>query len=264
MISKEKFYPGFEIKTISDPTIGFSLGENTFNKGVEIRKLDAIRKSLMDPNCNGPENVYAIMMDVGNKEDYEDLVSRRLLYGAVCYSKGKLGQEPIRSQGHIHKESKYTGWSTPEIYEIWEGKAVIYMQEYGDDNPGRCFAIYGEAGDIIIVPPYWTHATINADADANMSFGAWCDRDYGFVYDKVRAHGGIAFFPIYDNSGKLSWVKNPAYRDCSLIEKKPGDYTALGIKKGVPIYTQYQENRSMFDFVSNPKLFEEVWKNFNP
>jgi len=38
-----------------------------------------------------------------------------LLYGAVTYAAGRLGNEPIRSQGHIHKASPLSGWSTPEV-----------------------------------------------------------------------------------------------------------------------------------------------------
>ena len=129
MDQKQGFYPGFDIRPVSEPAIGFALGADTFENGVEIRKLDSIRKSLMQPDCRGPENVYSIMMDIGDKEDRGDLEKRHLLYGAVCYSKGKLGSEPVRSQGHIHKVSNHSGWSTPEIYEIWEGKAIIYMQE---------------------------------------------------------------------------------------------------------------------------------------
>lgn len=52
-----------------------------------------------------------------------------------------------RSQpGHVHRISQHSGWSPPELYEIWQGKAIIYMQEYVDDDPGRCFAVLAEAG----------------------------------------------------------------------------------------------------------------------
>lgn len=256
------FDPGFDIQTRNEP-IGFILGKDTFENGLEIRKLDAIRKSLKDPNCDGPEDVYAIMMDVGNIKDQQDLIDRKLLYGVVCYAKGKLGKEPVRSQGHIHAISKYYGKSTPEIYEIWQGKAIIYMQEYGDDNPGRCYAVIGNPGDVIVVPPGWVHATINADANTNMSFGAWCVRDYGFEYQQVRSHNGIAFFPIYSGD-EIVWKENPAYNKSKLIIKKPNDYEELGIKKGVSIYKQYQDNHNLFDFVVNPYLKKEVWEKFIP
>lgn len=159
---KLDFDPGFDITPLSVDE-GFRLGADCFDKGTEFRKLDSVRKSLRDPNCDGPENVYAIMMDVGRKTDLPAMQQRMLLYGVVTYAAGQLGDEPIRSQGHIHKVSAHCGWSTPEVYEIWTGKAVIYMQESGQDDPGRCFAVEAGAGDVVIVPPGWVHATISAD-----------------------------------------------------------------------------------------------------
>lgn len=61
---KLDFDPGFDITPLSVDE-GFRLGADCFDKGTEFRKLDSVRKSLRDPNCDGPENVYAIMMDVG-------------------------------------------------------------------------------------------------------------------------------------------------------------------------------------------------------
>ena len=43
-----------------------------------------------------------------------------------------------------------------------------------------------------MVPPGWAHATVSASAGEPMTFGAWCDREYGFEYDEVRARGGLA------------------------------------------------------------------------
>ena len=167
---KLDFDPGFDITPLSVDE-GFRLGADCFDKGTEFRKLDSVRKSLRDPNCDGPENVYAIMMDVGRKKDLPAMQQRMLLYGVVTYAAGQLGDEPIRSQGHIHKVSAHCGWSTPEVYEIWTGKAVIYMQESGQDDPGRCFAVEAGAGDVVIVPPGWVHATISADSKQPLTFG---------------------------------------------------------------------------------------------
>lgn len=257
-----KFYPGFSINVTEEP-FGFEYGECVKGPAPEIRTLDEIRPSLMDPECDGPENVYYIAMDVANEEDMCDLVSRNLLYGAVIYAKGLLGKEPIRSQGHIHAVSASCGASTCEVYEIWSGRACIYMQESGSDNAGRCFAVYGEAGDVIIVPPGWVHATINASKDASMSFGAWCVRDYGFDYEDVRSHNGIAFFPVWEDD-KLIWIKNPAYKSATLIEKNARKYTDFNIEAEKPIYEQYEENKDKFRFVTNPMEFPELWKDYEP
>ena len=57
------FAPGFEIAPTKNP-IGFVYGEDVFGPEVEIRRLDDIRESLSDPNAQGPDELYAIAMDV--------------------------------------------------------------------------------------------------------------------------------------------------------------------------------------------------------
>jgi len=257
------FDPGFDIEPLSVDE-GFRLGEDCFQRGVEFRKLDSLRGSLREPDCDGPENVYAIMMDVGRRQDLPAMEERMLLYGVVTYAAGRLGHEPIRSQGHIHKVSAHCGWSTPEVYEIWTGRAVIYMQERGEDQPGRCYAVEAGPGDVVIVPPFWVHATVSADPCQPLTFGAWCDRDYGFVYDQVRGHGGIAWFPLLREGGTLAWERNPAYQESRLIVKPPEDYAALGLEKGKPIYRQFREEPDRFLFVSDPKRAADIWAHFVP
>ncbi len=257
------FNPGLSVFPTDKP-MGFSYGKDVFGPEVENRKLDDIRKSLMDPQSDGPEIVYAIAMDVGKNEHHALLNDMHLLYGVVTYAAGKLGKEPIRSQGHMHKISTYSGWSTPEVYEIWSGEAIIYMQETAEDQPGRCFAVYARPGDVVVVPPYWVHATISANPDEPLTFGAWCDRDYGFYYDKVRAHSGIAWFPVFNDENKIEWIANPAYQKSELICKSPNSYEQLGIQKNKSIYETFEENPDTFLYVPRPQLKEEVWKVFEP
>ncbi len=257
------FNPGFDIKPTMNP-MGFKYGSDVFGPQVENRYLKDIRKSLSDPLCDGPEIVYSIAMDVGKAKHKELLEQMHLLYGVVTYAAGRLGKEPIRSQGHIHWVSKYSGWSTPEVYEIWEGEAIIYMQEYAEDNPGRCFAVYAKAGDVVIVPPYWAHATISANPEHPLTFGAWCDREYGFEYDGVRSHKGIAWFPLFGKDGKIEWQANPCYQPSELICKSPAHHPELGIVKGEAIYRTFERAPETFLYVPEPGLKESVWKNYEP
>ena len=260
-----EFYPGFDIEPAFSP-MGFSYGKDVFGPAVENRRLDDIRKSLMDPACSGPDTVYSIAMDTGKMCHKSVLEDMHLLYGAVVYASGRLGREPVRSQGHIHNRSRFSGWSTPEVYEIWTGEAIVYMQETAEDHPGRCFAVHAGPGDVVIVPPYWAHATVNASADENapMAFGAWCVRDYGFEYDDVRAHNGIAWFPVFGKDGELEWLPNPKYAESELVCKSPDAHPELGIVPGEPIYTTFEKNHDAFAYVVHPELKAEVWKNYIP
>lgn len=259
-----EFDPGFDIAPL-EKALGFVYGKGVFGPKVENRKLDAIRKSLSDPDCDGPDIVYAIAMDVGKEEHRDILEKTHLLYGAVAYAQGRLGNEPVRSQGHIHAISSFSAQSTPEVYEIWSGKAIIYMQEYAEDNPGRCFAVYAKPGDVVIVPPYWAHATVSASGpeDEPMTFGAWCVRDYGFDYKGVRAHNGIAWFPFVEN-GEIVWRRNEAYLQSELICKSPDEHPELGIIKGEPIYRTFERDPQTFAYVVDPSLKKDVWTNYIP
>ena len=101
------FDKGIDITPVQSP-MGFTYGAGVFGPEVEIRRLEDIRASLRDPQCKGPEQVYSIAMDVGKEEHRALLNKLHLLFGVVTYSAGKLGQEPVRSQGHIHKISPYS------------------------------------------------------------------------------------------------------------------------------------------------------------
>lgn len=258
-----EFYPGFDIQPTTNP-MGFKYGKGIFGPEVENRSLDSIRKSLRNPDCDGPDPVYSIAMDVGKLEHKPLLEKLHLLYGTVTYAAGRLGDEPVRSQGHIHKVSSKSGWSTPEIYEIWSGKAIIYMQENAKDQPGRCFSVVADPGEVVIVPPGWAHATISAAPEQPLTFGAWCDREYGFVYDEVRAHNGLAWFPVIAENGLIKWQKNLNYCESELIVKKPESYSHFGLNTKKSIYLQFEENNEIFNFVPFPNLVKEQWENFVP
>lgn len=261
----KKFDSGLQVFPLKEK-LGFAYGADCFGPEVENRTLDSIRKSLLDPNSLGPEIVYSIAMDVGKSFHLPILKKMHLLFGVVTYAAGRIGKEPVRSQGHIHKKSAYANnWSTPEVYEIWSGKAIIYMQESASDNPGRCYAIYAKPGEVVIVPPGWAHATISADPNETLTFGAWCDRDYGFDYNEVRAHKGLAWFPVIDENNKIVWKHNDLYiNSCELIEKSPRVYKEFDINPDKSIYVQFEDENSKFEFVPLPHTVEAKWLGFVP
>jgi glucose-6-phosphate isomerase len=244
--------------------LGFRFENGCYGPTPEVRRLDAIRPSLLDPHCAGPDPVYAIAMDVGRAERRAAFVERMLLFGVVTYAAGRLGAEPVRSQGHVHRVSRHSGWSPPEVYEIWSGAAYVLMQERADDDPGRSFAIHARPGEIVIVPPGWAHATISADPSTSMTFGALCDREYGFEYEAVRARKGLAWYPTLDGSGEIGWLANPRYRTGKLEVRGPGDYARFGIARGLPLYAQAAADPDRFLWVSKPALAAELWKEFTP
>ncbi len=241
----------------------FEYDEGTFGPETERRSLDAIRASLLDPDCSGPEYVYGIAMDVGHHEDRQELIRRNLLFGAVAYAPGLLGREPVRSQGHVHSPAKHSGLSSPELFEVWQGRAMILMQEHSGDAPGRCFAIYAEPGDHVIVPPTWPHFVANADPTQPMVFVALCDRDYAFEYQEVRRHQGLAWFPVAKPLG-FDWMPNPRYLPSELHVGRARSYPEFHVPTGQSLYRAYRRRPDSMQWVSEPTQMQQHWHDFCP
>jgi hypothetical protein len=71
------------------------------------------------------------------------------------------------------------------------GAAYVYMQEFAADDPGRCYAILARPGEIVVVPTRLGRTPPSApDPASAMTFGALCDREYGFEYAEVRQRRG--------------------------------------------------------------------------
>jgi glucose-6-phosphate isomerase len=138
------------------------------------------------------------------------------------------------------------------------------MQESAKSDPGRCYAVYAETGDVVIVPPGWAHATISADPQSPLTFGAWCDRNYGFEYDDVRSHGGLAWFPLLNMKNEIEWIPNNSYLASNIISKSPRKYDEFQIQRDKPIYSQFEEENDKFLFVPRPDLYADKWVDFEP
>jgi glucose-6-phosphate isomerase, archaeal len=255
-----------------DPGIGVHFDRSRFTftyepdvfgpEKAELRRLDEIRSTLHDPKAQGPDPVYAIAMDVGRTEHREVLKRRNLLYGVVAYASGQIGCEPVRSQGHVHAIAPHCGWSTPELVEVWSGKAIVYMQQCVARDPKACIAVEASVGDVVVIPPAWAHYIVNADSGSEMVFGAFCDRQYAFVYDEIRRRGGLAWFPKFAGNGEVQWEPNSRYEAQGVIVRRAREYPELGLLLGSSIYEQFVRKPEAMQWVSEPAIYADLWETF--
>lgn len=258
-----EFDPGIPLR-LSANELSFEYGPGLVGPVPEMRRLDAIRPSLRDPECSGPDPVYGIAMDIHREQDLPQLSDRMLLFGAVVYAAGQLGSEPVRSQGHVHAVAAHSGWSPPEIFEIWSGTAIVYAQRHAADDPGTCIAVTAHPGEKVVVPPGWAHCVINADPTRRMAFGAWCDRQYGFEYAAVRARHGLAWFPVLNHDGSIRWQPNPHYHRSQLETRGTRAYSELGLSASRPLYRQFIDDPDSVLFVAEPQRARDLWPTFIP
>jgi glucose-6-phosphate isomerase len=97
-----------------------------------------------------------------------------------------------------------------------------------------------------------------------MSFGAWCDRQYGFEYTGVRTHHGLAWFPLLTGSGAIDWRSNPRYSASKLEQHAPRAYPELGLDSKRSLYGQFVADPDSVMFVADPKRAAAVWPTFAP
>lgn len=119
-----KFDQGLNITPEANP-LNLVYGGDCFGPEVEYKKLNDIRNGLRNFDCQGTDTVYAIAINVGKKKHIKQLNKQHLLFGVVTYAEGQLRQEPLRSQGHIHKKSVYgQNWSTPKVSNLYDTKKI--------------------------------------------------------------------------------------------------------------------------------------------
>lgn len=244
---------GFDID-LDLAALTFEFGASMHAVPAERRRLDAIRASLMEPDCMGPDLLYTIYMDFCRECDRSRVVGDGLLYGGVIYAAGAMGREFVRSQGHRHT-SNPQGVSYPEVYEFWHGHGLLYMQREAGREVSDCRVMHCSPGDVVIVPPDWVHLTVNVGPEP-LAFGAWCARGQGFDYEEVRRRRGGAWYFLADGSR----VRNHSYTQVAEpIEQRPRDYPEFDLVQRRPVYEQYLENPSRLRFMSHPHEFLEQW-----
>lgn len=245
---------GFDV-TLDTTNLALEFGPDMLHPSGEVRHLDQIRTMLENPEAQGPDHLYTIYMDIARRDDMAALQEQKLLYGAVVYNAGTVGDERLRSQGHIHSVKPGTGLRYSEVYEFWTGHGFVYLQKECAPNVSRAFLISVGAGDKLVIPYGWVHLVVTT-GDEVLSFGAWCARENHLEYETLRSLGGPAYF--VQAGGSLR--KNPRYERVVEVEyAKPSDFPLLGIPTDRPIYTSWQEQPDLYAFMSNPELTGDIW-----
>ncbi len=146
-----------------------------------------------------------------------------------------LGREFVKTKGHKHIGS------FGEIYVVLEGIGLYLIQKYippkdnQEEKVEDVSAIFARAGDVIIIPPYYGHVTINPSSET-LKTANWISPDCRSSYDLFQEKGGAAYFALqHQDKEKIEWLKNNNYKNIPSLqfkepEKKLPDN--LGFLKG--------------------------------
>ena len=116
-----------------------------------------------------------------------------------------LGQEYNKTKGHEHMKP------VGELYKVLKGKAIYLMQ-----SKEGVYAIKAKKGDVVIIPPLYSHITINPSKQ-ELKMANWMDETVKSNYKPLMKNKGAYYF--YTKKG---WVKNKNYKKIPKLRfKKP-------------------------------------------
>ena len=188
-----------------------------------------------------------------------------LLYGIVAYAAGRLGQEPPRSQGHVHAIAPHSGWSPPEVFQILRrptpsstrsNRQRTIPEGVSRSPPARAKrSSCRRAGRTASSMP--THRR------------AWSSRPgaTGSTALSTTACADTAAWPgsrCSTRDNRIRWQPNPSYRQSKLTCHDARQYPELELDPSLSLYEQFLHAPDSLMYVPEPSRKAQVWENFVP
>lgn len=165
------------------------------DKTPDIRYLNDMKDVIYDkewlktaPNLE----LYYMYRGLERKEE--------LRYDITVIPAQMLGKEFTKTKGHEHIGSY------PEIYIVLEGEAIYFMQKQKQDVIEDVYAVKAKKGDVIIIPSYYAHITINP-SNQDLKMANWMAMEAKSNYDPIQKMQGACHFYTMDG-----WIKNKNYK----------------------------------------------------
>ena len=229
------------------------LSKDTYSSPVQKRTLDETKRFLKDPASKTEiENLYLMYRGVKLKKDSLVFKKNSASYDITVINPGFLGEEFVKTIGHIHPNKPRTKTTYPEIYEVIKGKALFLFQEINLSGKNvKLYLIKAGPGEKTIVPPGFGHISINI-GNKPLVLSNIQSTNFKSDYSFFKKYRGAEVYAIKNNKS-FKIIKNPDY-------KNPISFKIVKPKKifKTPLYQAFIKNPEKFDFLKNP----EKYKNF--
>ncbi|MCK9413534.1 MAG: cupin domain-containing protein [Prolixibacteraceae bacterium] len=133
-------------------------------------------------NENALEELIKRDSDPIHYEVFEIPVPEEYGHLMYCISKlfpGKIGEEYFFTKGHYH-----TVEETAEIYLCLKGEGYMVMKT----SDGKSEEIRMERGQMVYVPPFWAHRSVNTGTEPLISFCVY-PAEAGHNYGDIKEQG---------------------------------------------------------------------------
>lgn len=163
------------------------------------RKLDDLRKVLLDSSSSGPEVVYYVLRFFNPRFGPEPSIT--------IIPPARIGREYPKTYGHYHQHGE------GETYRVLYGKATVLIQK----PKGGQFEeiedvklLTAESSGTINVPKGYGHCLINTTDDLLIT-ADWEAESAGHVYQPIKEGHGMAYYLVEGENGKPKTIPNSHY-----------------------------------------------------
>jgi len=167
-----------------------------------VRHLNDMREVLCDKDFakNSPDmELYYMYRGIEKKGGVR--------YDITVIPAKMLGSEFVKTVGHYHP-GKYG-----EVYIVLEGEAIYLMQKRSTEDENAiedCYAVKAKKGDVIIIPSFYGHSTINPSKTQELKMANWASDNFKSDYSLYKKLQGACYY--YTEQG---WIKNENYKSVS-------------------------------------------------
>jgi glucose-6-phosphate isomerase, archaeal len=227
-----------------------------------FRRLDELTAVYLDQEaCRGDRVAYEMINGVVAAEDVDRLAGLPVRYELTFFPALKIGQEYVKTLGHIHLPERVSGIDHPEICEVLAGRAHFFFMRLNPDGKSAERAFYVEltTGQKIIIPPGYEHLTINP-GPGPMLFSDVVARAVGGNYERMKAARGAVYLEV-ERDQKSAFIPNPHYHSHpTLTQVYPKEFPQIGLVSAEPLYTTFRRTRGEgWEFLWRPETYPQYF-----
>lgn len=260
IISLKKF-AGIDI-SLNESTGEISFGDklNTIIPGV--RRISEAEPYYIDSSSSDKNMLlYLMYRNVGKREDSINIKNCGLRYDITVILPGTIGEEYIKTIGHVHPLSPLSGFKRTftEVYSVIYGNAIYVLQKFshpylsGKESESTkiiedVVIIEAKAGDTIFIPSHYGHTTINTGKTplvmANILYA-----NFNSMYEPYKIFKGASYYITKSNENILinenhMYFNTPRPR---FLDAK--DFTPKNLDNNNPLYLQFLEKLEELDYL---------------
>jgi glucose-6-phosphate isomerase len=227
------------------------------------KSTEQMRNLLRHPDYAGEETFFTFYEGVMDKKDVDLFKENMLRYDIIVVWPGIIGDEYKKTSGHYHCEVPGQELSYPEIYEVMQGNALFILQKCNANGDiVEVFAVRGNPGDKLVIPPGYGHVTTNIGNEP-LIFADLVSSKCSNIYGQIGRNRGMSYYVVKDDERGFRLIKNPAYQ--AVPEAKLthiSENYVLGIWKDRPIYSEFVNTPTLFEYLNKPVNYIDKFIKF--